>query len=152
MFSSIPNLLTSLQLDVESGLGGASGLGAGAPSVMGSSISTSAPIYTTAASEVMRGHIGDILEFLSDVHTLTKVKTNVKTGSSSSSGRSGNAAIAGLNEDTLGGILKASLSQYLALEISKGNGGAKDNRTVNRYDWNSIVTLYLSLSLRLACT
>ena len=32
----------------------------------------------------------------------------------------------GLNEDTLGGILKASLSQYLALEIAKGNG--KDSR------------------------
>ena len=28
----------------------------------------------------------------------------------------------GLNEDTLGGILKVSLAQYLALEISKGNG------------------------------
>ena len=26
----------------------------------------------------------------------------------------------GLNEDTLGGTLKASLAQYLALEISKG--------------------------------
>ena len=36
----------------------------------------------------------------------------------------------GLNEDTLGGTMKASLAQYLALEISKGNG--RDSRSVNR--------------------
>ena len=41
------------------------------------------------------------------MHTLSKVKSNVK-------------GTVGLNEDTLGGTLKASLAQYLALEISKG--------------------------------
>ena len=55
-----------------------------------------------------RNYLSDILEFLSDVHTLSKVKSNVK-------------GTVGLNEDTLGGTLKASLAQYLALEISKGN-------------------------------
>ena len=54
-----------------------------------------------------RNYLSDILEFLSDVHTLSKVKSNVK-------------GTVGLNEDTLGGTLKASLAQYLALEISKG--------------------------------
>ena len=52
--------------------------------------------------------MSDILEFLSDVHTLTKVKSTVR------------GMTVGLNEDTLGGTLKASLAQYLALEISKG--------------------------------
>lgn len=36
----------------------------------------------------------------------------------------------GLNEDTLGGVLKSGIAQYLALEITRGN---KDNRTVARY-------------------
>ena len=62
----------------------------------------------SGACDVARNYLSDILEFLSDVHTLSKVKSNVK-------------GTVGLNEDTLGGTLKASLAQYLALEISKGN-------------------------------
>jgi ATP-dependent exoDNAse (exonuclease V) beta subunit len=31
--------------------------------------------FNTAAAEVMRNHISDVLEFLSDVHTLSKVKS-----------------------------------------------------------------------------
>ena len=58
------------------------------------------------ACDVARNYLSDILEFLSDVHTLSKVKSNVK------------GMTVGLNEDTLGGTLKASLAQYLALEIS----------------------------------
>lgn len=50
---------------------------------------------------------------------------------------SGGAVGVGLNEDTLGGILKASLSQYLALEIAKGNG--KDSR----YDQKSLWIQYV---------
>ena len=127
--------------------GGMGGGGGGSSSTMagggagggGSSISTPSPFYSTAASEVMRNHMTDVLEFLSDVNTLSKVKSSVKAnttpagsggGGSSSGGSGGSAAASGLNEDTLGGILKASLSQYLALEISKGNG--RDSRTVNR--------------------
>ena len=37
----------------------------------------------------------------------------------------------GLNEDTLGGILKSSLAQFVALEITKGNG--RENRSANRF-------------------
>ena len=37
----------------------------------------------------------------------------------------------GLNEDTLGGVLKSGIAQYVALEISRGNG--RDNRAVARY-------------------
>ena len=78
-----------------------------------------AMIRNTGACEVTRGHMSDILEFLADVHTLSKVKSHIK------------GMTIGLNEDTLGGTMKASLAQYLALEISKGNG--RDSRSVNRY-------------------
>jgi hypothetical protein len=53
------------------------------------------------------------------VHTLSKVKSNVK------------GLTVGLNEDTLGGILKSSLAQYVALEITKGNG--RESRSANRF-------------------
>ena len=51
--------------------------------------------------------------------------TAATAGNASAAASSGAVGV-GLNEDTLGGILKASLSQYLALEIAKGNG--KDSR------------------------
>lgn len=38
---------------------------------------------------------------------------------------------AGLNEDTLGGMLKCGLAQYVALEITRGNN--RENRAVARY-------------------
>lgn len=38
---------------------------------------------------------------------------------------------AGLNEDTLGGILKCGLAQFVALEITRGNN--RENRAVARY-------------------
>ncbi|KAH9514228.1 Protein unc-79 [Bulinus truncatus] len=38
---------------------------------------------------------------------------------------------ASLNEDTLGGQLKSGISQYLSLEITRGNG--RDNRAITRY-------------------
>lgn len=53
-------------------------------------------VLSTGASEAMKNHMNDVLEFLADVHTLSKVKSNVK------------GMTIGLNEDTLGGILKAS--------------------------------------------
>ncbi|KAF4533554.1 hypothetical protein B566_EDAN001039 [Ephemera danica] len=37
----------------------------------------------------------------------------------------------GLNNDTLGGLVKSGLAQYLALEITRGN--SRDNRAVSRY-------------------
>lgn len=40
-------------------------------------------------------------------------------------------ATVGLNEDTLGGIIKCGIAQYLALEITRGNG--RDNRAVTKY-------------------
>ncbi|XP_046744184.1 protein unc-79 homolog isoform X3 [Diprion similis] len=77
------------------------------------------PIYNTNASESLRSQLSDVLDFLADFHTLSKVKSYSK------------GLQAGLNEDTLGGMLKCGLAQYLALEITRGN--SRDNRAVARY-------------------
>ncbi|XP_071543773.1 protein unc-79 homolog isoform X4 [Panulirus ornatus] len=71
-----------------------------------------------SAAECMRSHLHDALEFIADVHTLTKVKSNCRNS-------------VGLNEDTMGGLVKAGISQYLALEITRGN--SKDNRAITKY-------------------
>ncbi|GFV14034.1 protein unc-79 homolog [Trichonephila clavipes] len=93
-----------------------------APNVIldGSSITTeSQSMYKTLAGECMQHYLNDALEFVADVHTLTKVK-NMLYGNSTH-----------LNEETLGGHLKAGLAQFLAIEFSKNNG--RDNRAINRY-------------------
>ncbi|KAF7267135.1 hypothetical protein GWI33_019628 [Rhynchophorus ferrugineus] len=77
------------------------------------------PAYNTGISECMKLNLVDILEFLSDFHTISKMKSYCK------------GIGVGLNDDTLGGIIKCSVAQYLALEITKGNG--RDNRAVTRY-------------------
>ncbi|XP_053676788.1 protein unc-79 homolog isoform X2 [Anopheles nili] len=72
-------------------------------------------------SECMRQpYLNDILEFLADFHTLSKIK-NLKASSTTP----------GLCEDTIGGVLKGAIAQYLALEMSRGN--SKDSRTVSKY-------------------
>uniref|UniRef100_A0AAR5PWG4 Protein unc-79 homolog n=1 Tax=Dendroctonus ponderosae TaxID=77166 RepID=A0AAR5PWG4_DENPD len=77
------------------------------------------PGCNTGVSECMKLNLVDILEFLSDFHTISKMKSYCK------------GIGVGLNDDTLGGIIKCSVAQYLALEITKGNG--RDNRAVTRY-------------------
>ncbi|KAL1492637.1 hypothetical protein ABEB36_010867 [Hypothenemus hampei] len=77
------------------------------------------PAYNTGISECMKLNLVDILEFLSDFHTISKMKSYCK------------GIGVGLNDDTLGGIIKCSVAQYLALEITRGNG--RDNRAVTRY-------------------
>jgi len=37
----------------------------------------------------------------------------------------------GLNEDTLGGVIKGGISQFIALEISRGN--SRENRAIGRH-------------------
>lgn len=80
------------------------------------------PVFTNNTADCMRQYLNDVLEFLADFHTLSKIK-NFKNGSQS--------ITTGLSEDTLGGVLKGSISQYLALEMSRGN--SKENRAVGRY-------------------
>ncbi|XP_041949366.1 protein unc-79 homolog isoform X2 [Alosa sapidissima] len=79
----------------------------------------SLPVCTTAAMECMRQYINEILDFISDMHTLTKLKSHMK------------ACCQPLHEDTFGGNLKVGLAQVAAMEISKGNH--RDNKAVVRH-------------------
>ncbi|XP_032588407.1 protein unc-79 homolog isoform X6 [Drosophila mojavensis] len=79
-----------------------------------------APVLTTNAADCLRQYINDVIDFLADFHTLSKIK-NFKNGQTSN----------GLGEDTLGGVLKGAVAQYLALEMSRGN--SRDNKAVSRY-------------------
>ncbi|KAG7510179.1 hypothetical protein JOB18_015459 [Solea senegalensis] len=74
---------------------------------------------TTAAMECMRQYISELLDFIADMHTLTKLKSHMK------------ACCQPLHEDTFGGNLKVGLAQVAAMEISKGNH--RDNKAVVRY-------------------
>ncbi|XP_056021737.1 protein unc-79 homolog isoform X2 [Ostrea edulis] len=76
-------------------------------------------LISTCAAECMRDHLHECTEFVADLHTLTKIKNNMKGGVSS------------LNEDTLGNQLKSGIAQFVALEITRGNG--RDNRAISRY-------------------
>ncbi|XP_028827164.1 protein unc-79 homolog isoform X3 [Denticeps clupeoides] len=77
------------------------------------------PGCTTAAMECMRQYISELLDFIADMHTLTKLKSHMKACSQP------------LHEDTFGGNLKVGLAQLAAMEISKGNH--RDNKAVIRY-------------------
>uniref|UniRef100_A0A1B6C403 Protein unc-79 homolog n=1 Tax=Clastoptera arizonana TaxID=38151 RepID=A0A1B6C403_9HEMI len=90
------------------------------------------PMYNnnTSAGECMRQHISDAMDFLSDFHTLGKIKSYCK------------GMAVGLNEDTLGGTLKNGIAQYVALELMRGN--SRDNRAAARclpWLYNSASTL-----------
>ncbi|XP_033217095.1 protein unc-79 homolog [Belonocnema kinseyi] len=76
-------------------------------------------IFNSNASESLKTQISEVLDFLADFHTLSKVKSYNK------------GCKPGLNEDTLGGLLKSGLAQYLALEITRGNN--RENRAVSRF-------------------
>ncbi|XP_077477247.1 protein unc-79 homolog isoform X3 [Stigmatopora argus] len=77
------------------------------------------PGCTTAAMECMRQYVSELLDFIADMHTLTKLKSHMK------------ACCQPLHEDTFGGNLKVGLAQVAAMEISKGNH--RDNKAVLRY-------------------
>ncbi|XP_008819923.1 protein unc-79 homolog isoform X10 [Nannospalax galili] len=79
----------------------------------------SVPGCGTAAMECMRQSISEVLDFMADMHTLTKLKSHMKTCSQP------------LHEDTFGGHLKVGLAQIAAMEISRGNH--RDNKAVIRY-------------------
>ncbi|XP_038630854.1 protein unc-79 homolog isoform X2 [Scyliorhinus canicula] len=79
----------------------------------------SVPGYTTSAMECMRQYVNELLDFIADMHTLTKLKGHMKTCSQP------------LHEDTFGGHLKVGLAQIAAMEITRGNH--RDNKAVARY-------------------
>ncbi|WAR19666.1 UNC79-like protein [Mya arenaria] len=76
-------------------------------------------LMSTYAAECMRQYLSDCVEFISDLHTISKLKTNMKGGCTA------------LNEDTLGSLVKSGMAQFVALEITRGNG--RDNRAIARY-------------------
>ncbi|CAL8286754.1 unnamed protein product [Lota lota] len=80
---------------------------------------SSLPSCSTAAMECMRQYTSELLDFIADMHTLTKLKSHMK------------ACCHPLHEDTFGGNLKVGLAQVAAMEISKGNH--RDNKAVVRY-------------------
>ncbi|XP_056445707.1 protein unc-79 homolog [Gadus chalcogrammus] len=80
---------------------------------------SSLPVCSTAAMECMRQYTSELLDFIADMHTLTKLKSHMK------------ACCHPLHEDTFGGNLKVGLAQVAAMEISKGNH--RDNKAVVRY-------------------
>ncbi|KAM5242614.1 protein unc-79 homolog isoform 39-T44 [Hipposideros larvatus] len=79
----------------------------------------SVPGCGTAAMECVRQYVSEVLDFMADMHTLTKLKSHMKTCSQP------------LHEDTFGGHLKVGLAQIAAMEISRGNH--RDNKAVIRY-------------------
>ncbi|XP_071069823.1 protein unc-79 homolog isoform X8 [Dasypus novemcinctus] len=79
----------------------------------------SVPGCGTAAMECARQYVSEVLDFMADMHTLTKLKSHMKTCSQP------------LHEDTFGGHLKVGLAQIAAMEISRGNH--RDNKAVIRY-------------------
>ncbi|XP_074643701.1 protein unc-79 homolog [Tubulanus polymorphus] len=76
-------------------------------------------LMSTNAAECMRQHLTVLVEFIADLHTINRVKSNMKGGSQN------------LNEDTLGSQLKSAIAQFVALGITKRN--RCDYRAVNRY-------------------
>lgn len=60
---------------------------------------------------------------MADVHTLGKVKSHVR------------GMTIGLNQDTLGGILKAALSQFLAMEIARMSIDRSESKITKYMPW-----------------
>jgi len=77
-------------------------------------------LVSTNAAECMKHHLADCLDFIADLHTINKVKNNIKAG-----------GLQNLNEDTLGSHLKAGLAQFVSLELTRA--GSRDTRIINRY-------------------
>lgn len=96
-------------------------LPAGMPTGIDTTDSCTPTLHTSNASDCMRQYIGDILEFVGDIHCLSRIKVQQKK----------DAAKPGFEEDTLGAQLKGAIAQYLALEMTRGN--SKDPKSVARY-------------------
>ncbi|XP_033647940.1 protein unc-79 homolog [Asterias rubens] len=73
------------------------------------------------AVDCMKTYLTDAIEYVGDLHTLTKVKDKMKGGSQN------------LNEDTLGSQLKAGVAQIIALEFTRNNQREGGKSVVNRY-------------------
>uniref|UniRef100_A0A0N4ZV65 UNC79 n=1 Tax=Parastrongyloides trichosuri TaxID=131310 RepID=A0A0N4ZV65_PARTI len=68
--------------------------------------------YNTGASDAVKPYMNDILEFVSEIHVLSRLKKQTET-------------------DSVGGDFKAGLAKVVAVEMSRNSG--RDNRPVIRY-------------------
>ncbi|CEF65747.1 Protein unc-79 homolog [Strongyloides ratti] len=68
--------------------------------------------YNTGASDAVKPYMNDILEFVAEIHVLSRLKKQTKT-------------------DSVGGEFKAGLAKIVAVEMSRNSG--RDNRPVIRY-------------------
>lgn len=75
--------------------------------------------YSTGASESFKLYFNDCIDFIADIHALRRVKSNFL------------GTAVQLNEETIGGQLKAGISQWLSLEITKGYG--RDHTAVTKF-------------------
>jgi hypothetical protein len=85
-------------------------------------LSLAGPIQT-GSTPYLECYLPDIVEFVADVHTLSKVKSHVR------------GLTIGLNQDTLGGCLKAALSQFLALEIGHLSQDRSEQKITKYMPW-----------------
>ena len=74
---------------------------------------------TTNATECLRCFIPELLEFIGDLHALAKLRSNFQGTSIH------------INQETLGGNLKAGVSQFLALELTRLGGS--DSKAITKY-------------------
>uniref|UniRef100_A0A0N5B718 Ubiquitinyl hydrolase 1 n=1 Tax=Strongyloides papillosus TaxID=174720 RepID=A0A0N5B718_STREA len=68
--------------------------------------------YNTGASDAVKPYMNDILEFVAEIHVLSRLKKQTET-------------------DSVGGDFKAGLAKIVAVEMSRNS--ARDNRLVLRY-------------------
>lgn len=73
----------------------------------------------------MRPYLNEIVIFIGDIHTITKIKQNVKQDKS---------LVIPANEDPLGSQLKAGLAQFLAIEFTEINKmKERESRSILKY-------------------
>ena len=79
----------------------------------------------TNAADCLKQHLTEIISFIADIHSLTRIKQNLKSEKFLQTCPS---------EDSLGAQLKGGLAQFLALEFTELNKCKdKDSRSIQKY-------------------
>lgn len=74
----------------------------------------------------LKQHIADIIEFIANIHTINRVKRDLKINK--------NLQTCDTDAESLGAELKAGLAQFLALEFTELNKSKdRDNRSIVKY-------------------
>ncbi|CAG0916657.1 unnamed protein product [Notodromas monacha] len=77
---------------------------------------------STCAADCMRAHLSEIIDYIADAHTISKVKSAFEAHHSP-------------NKDKLGGVLKGGLAQFLAQEMYRNGAGvpSRENKVIVRF-------------------